>query len=197
MSSIEDFNQVLLAVGNACQSKPQPSHLRLEKAIQHDSLIPRAKGWWESLRQVGKMGIRSKQWGVSNPKYESAQLLHCEGAARRSCRHGAPTDLMVRRVKNALVSAIIGEHRSRRFLLKSLIANRGPGLGGWEMAAEVASASKDEAKRVFKALMSRNEELRTADGALLRFVHNHQKPMARRQKMNHQTKALIGPHSPI
>lgn len=34
-------------------------------------------------------------------------------------------DLMVRRVKNALVSAIIGEHRSRRFLLKSLIANRG------------------------------------------------------------------------
>ena len=90
MSSIEDFNQVLLAVGNACQSKPQPLHLRLEKAIQHDSLIPRAKGWWESLRQVGKMGIQSKQWGVSNPKYESAPLLHCEGAARRSCHRRGP-----------------------------------------------------------------------------------------------------------
>ena len=104
---------------------------------------------------------------------------------------------MVHRVKNALVSAIIGEYRSRRFLLKSLIANRGPGLGEWEMAAEVASTSKDEAKRVFKALMSRNEELRTVDGALLRFVHNHQKLIARRQEMNLQTRGLIGPHSPI
>ncbi|MGN1359573.1 MAG: hypothetical protein ACI4X9_03880, partial [Kiritimatiellia bacterium] len=48
-------------------------------------------------------------------------------------------------------------------------------FGDWETVAEIAQSTMDEAKKVFKALMSRNAGIKTADGSILRFVSQSSK----------------------